>query len=89
MTYAWKSEQQHRELIVKIQKATSSLFGLLVNKIEGKDSHFHVCQVCGSTLLKKTSEKCPICNHTGDYKEVTPLPATSCPVKSSETLNVR
>ncbi|OOZ44746.1 rubrerythrin family protein [Solemya velum gill symbiont] len=81
ITYAWKSEQQHRDLIVKLQKASSAFFGLLVKKIEGKESHFHVCQVCGSTLLEKTSEKCPICSHTGKYKEIPPLSEISCPVK--------
>lgn len=82
ITYAWKAENQHRELIIKIQKASSSFFGMLVKKIEGDDSHFHICQVCGSTLLEKPTEKCPICSHSGRYKEVTPYAENSCQVKN-------
>ena len=82
ITYAWKAEKQHRELIVKLQKASSSFFGLLVKRIEGKDSHIHVCQVCGSTLLEKPAGKCPICGRPASkYLEVAPFSEDSCPAK--------
>ena len=82
ITYAWKAEKQHRDLIVKLQKASSKFFGMLVKRIEGEDSHFHVCQVCGSTLLEKPAGKCPICGRPASkYREIAPFAENSCVAK--------
>jgi rubrerythrin len=79
ITYAWKAEQQHRELIVKIHKAASRMFGLLVGRIEGGESHYHVCAVCGSTLNELPAQQCPICaNPVSSYRGVDPYPEGVC-----------
>ncbi len=75
ITWAWKAEQQHRALIVKIRKAATYFFGLLVHRMEGQESHYYVCQVCGSTLTEIPPDRCPICGSPVDsYKEVPPFP---------------
>jgi rubrerythrin len=61
ITYAWKSEMQHRDLIKKIQSGTGMLFGLLAKKIEDTPAQYFVCQNCGSTLTEFPKEACPIC----------------------------
>ena len=79
ITYAWKAEQQHRDLIVKINKAASRFFGLLVGRIEGGESHYHVCSICGSTLTGLPAGQCPICAHpVSSYREVEPYPQGAC-----------
>ena len=71
ITYAWKSEQQHRDLILKIKKGASWFFGMLVSKIEGKPTRYYVCQVCGATVVELPANQCPICGHPpSDYTEV-------------------
>jgi len=78
ITWAWEAEKQHRDLIIKIRDATSFFFGLLVNRIEGDPSHYHVCQVCGSTLDEPPTGQCPICGHSPDqYQEVPWEPGAS------------
>ena len=73
--YAWESEKQHRDLIVKIQEAVSSWFRVVISRIEGRAAHYHVCQVCGSTLTEVPEKFCPICNHALDnYIEVKGFP---------------
>ena len=85
ISYAWKAEQQHRELIVKIHKAASRMFGLLVGRIEGGDSHYHVCAVCGSTLNELPVNQCPICAHpVSEYHEVEPYPKDACKAPSRD-----
>jgi len=59
--YAWKAEEQHRELLKKIQSGTGIFFGLLTKKIEGSPSQYFVCQNCGSTLSEIPETTCPIC----------------------------
>jgi rubrerythrin len=71
ITYAWKAEQQHRDLILKIKKGASWFFGKLVSKIEGNPTRYFVCQVCGSTVTELPGNQCPICDHPPeDYREV-------------------
>lgn len=75
-TWAWESEKQHRELIIKIRDAAGTWFGLLVRRIEGEPSHYHVCQICGSTLDEPPVSACPICGHpAAHYREVPWQPA--------------
>ena len=71
ITYAWKAEQQHRDLIFQIKKAASWYFGMLVSKIEGSPTRYFVCQVCGSTVMEMPGNRCPICDHPPEqYREV-------------------
>ena len=71
ITYAWKAEQQHRELILQIKKAASWFFGMLVSRIEGDPTRYYVCQVCGATATELPAGQCPICDHpSSEYKEV-------------------
>lgn len=79
ITHAWKSEQQHRELIVKIYNAAKRWFGLLVGRIEGGESHYHICSVCGSTLTELPQHHCPIClEPVSNYREILPYPKNAC-----------
>ena len=75
MTYAWKAEGQHRDLLQKIQKAAKKYFGMLAAHIEGEAAHYYVCEVCGSTLTELPKETCPICSHSAKrYIEVPGFP---------------
>jgi rubrerythrin len=66
-------------MIVKIHKAASRMFGLLVGRIEGGESHYHVCAVCGSTLNELPAQQCPICaNLASSYRKVDPYPKDAC-----------
>lgn len=79
ITHAWKAEQQHRDLIVKLQKSVMRWFGLVVKRIEGEESHIHVCDVCGSTLQELPEAVCPICGRPASgYREVAPYPKGAC-----------
>jgi rubrerythrin len=78
ITWAWMAEQQHRDLILKIQKAATHYFGLLVGRIEEDPSRYYVCQICGSTLTEIPAKQCPIClNPVHYYKEVPGFPGAS------------
>ena len=71
ITYAWKAQRQHRDLIQKIRSGTGILFGLLAKKIEEKPAHYFVCQNCGSTLTKLPKDNCPICGGSvSSYKKI-------------------
>ncbi len=71
ITYAWKAEQQHRDLILKIKDAASWFFGMLVSRIEGNPTRYFVCRICGSTVMELPGGQCPICEHPPEqYREV-------------------
>ena len=77
----WKSEQQHRDLLIQIQKAEIMWFGVSVDKLEDKDYEYHVCQECGSTLTMKPKDKCNICgSDVSKFKTIAPISPASCPV---------
>jgi len=61
ITYAWRAEQQHRELIKDIQSGTGIFFGMLLERFRSTDARYFVCQNCGSTLTVMPTERCPIC----------------------------
>ena len=61
LTYAWKAEQQHRDLIKKMQSASGLFFGKIEKKLEEADDYF-ICQRCGSTLREFPEKVCPICS---------------------------
>lgn len=80
ITYAWRAEQQHRDLILKIRKGASWFFGTLVDRIEGNPSRYYVCQVCGSTVTELPTGQCPICDHPPQqYREVVPFAEAGAP----------
>ena len=71
ITYAWKSEKQHRDIIRKIQSGTGMFFGLLAKRIEGTPVQYFVCQKCGSTLTEFPKDNCPICKGpVSNYKRI-------------------
>lgn len=60
ITYAWKAEMQHRDLIKKMKSSLWLFFGKIVDKL--KEAHeYHVCQRCGSTVFKLPEKSCIIC----------------------------
>jgi len=61
ITYAWKAEMQHRDLIKKMQSAIGFFWGKIVQKLKGTDKYF-VCQRCGSTLFELPKQSCIICD---------------------------
>jgi rubrerythrin len=74
-TWAWKAEEQHRKLIVKMQENVVKWWGIVSSRIEEKPVNYYVCQVCGSTLIKVPKDKCPICDSpASSYKEIPPPP---------------
>ena len=71
MTYAWEAEKMHRDLIIKIWRASKRWFGSLAKRIEAKQSHYYVCNTCGTALTELPDERCPICGRPlSEYKEV-------------------
>ena len=71
ITYAWKSEMQHRDLIKKMKSALGFFFGKIVDKLkEAKD--YYVCQNCGSTVFKPPEKSCIICGSpVAMYRQIT------------------
>lgn len=73
ITYSWKSEQEHRDLIKDIQSGTGIFFGILVERFRLAKVRYFVCQNCGSTLTAMPNERCPICGFPLSwYKEIMP-----------------
>jgi rubrerythrin len=71
MSWAWKSEEQHRNLLKKIHSGTGFLFRAMAKIIEITPMRAFVCQVCGSTVLKLPTKTCPICeNPVSNYKTI-------------------
>ena len=71
ITYAWKAEKQHLDLLKKVLSRTGIFFGELAKKIEKTDVQFFVCQRWGSTLTELRRDMCPICKGpVAQYKEV-------------------
>jgi len=71
ITYAWKSERQHRELVKDIRSGTGIFFGMLAERFRITKARYFVCQNCGSTLTVMPEEKCPICSFAISwYKEI-------------------
>lgn len=85
ITYAWKAEKQHRDLILKIKKAASWFFGMLVSRIEGDPTPYYVCQVGGATATELPVGQCPICGHpASNYKEVPGFDASRAAQKKEQ-----
>ncbi|WP_238701082.1 rubrerythrin family protein [Mariprofundus erugo] len=75
VAYAWRSEQQHRELIKDIQSGTGIFFGMLVERFRTTPVRYFVCQHCGSTLTAMPVERCPVCGFSIEWYKEIPLPA--------------
>jgi len=75
ITYAWKAEQQHRQLIKDIQSGTGIFFGMLLERFRSTTTRYFVCQNCGSTLTALPSQRCPICAFPLSWYKEIPLPA--------------
>lgn len=85
ITYAWKAESQHRDLIHKIRKASKRWFGMVAERIEGEPNRYYICQYCGSTLTELPTQMCPICEHAAsEYQEVPDYPGNAKPKGVSE-----
>ncbi len=71
LTWAWQAEKQHRKLLGRMQKAARKWFKFLIAHIEGEHVDYHVCQICGSTLVERPTESCPICGHpASNYRKI-------------------
>lgn len=80
ITYAWKAESQHRDLIHKIRKASKRWFGMVAERIEDEPSRYYICQYCGSTLTELPLQSCPICDHAvSEYHEIPDYPGNAKP----------
>ena len=75
LTWAWEAEKQHRELLGRMQDAAKKLFRFLIAHIEGEYVDYHVCQICGSTLVERPAGQCPICAHPASHYEQIPYVA--------------
>jgi rubrerythrin len=75
LTYAWKSEKQHRDLLKEIESGTGFFFGTLVQRIEGEPLSFLVCANCGSTVSERPKDRCPVCGGPpSGYEELKKTP---------------
>jgi len=70
ITYAWKAEMQHKNLIKKMKSGLWLFFGKIVDKL--KEAHeYHVCQRCGSTVFELSEKSCVICGSpVSMYKQI-------------------
>jgi len=75
ITYAWKSEQQHRELIKDIRSGTGIFFSMLLKRFRDTSVRYFVCQNCGSTLTAMPTGRCPICAFPISWCKEIPLPS--------------
>ena len=60
ITYTWKVEMQHQDLLKKMGPSLYSPIGRIVDNLK-KAQEYHVCQRCGSTVLKLPEKSCIIC----------------------------
>ena len=70
ITYAWKAEMLHKDLIKKMKSGLWLFFGKIVDKL--KEAHeYHVCQRCGSTVFELSEKSCVICGSpVSMYKQI-------------------
>jgi rubrerythrin len=73
--FAWESERQHREQLLKIRRYSPVLFEKVAKTIDEKTRLYFVCQACGSTLGQVPSPNCPVCaDAPAQYLQV-PIPS--------------
>ena len=66
-TFAWKSEKQHRDVLMKIQRWAPWFFEKVAKTIDEKTDQYFVCQICGSTMDEIPPGKCPICYFSSEH----------------------
>jgi|GEM_PF-278775 len=66
-TFAWESEKQHRDILMKIQRWAPWFFEKVAKTIDEKTDQYFVCQICGSTMDEIPPGKCPICNFSSEH----------------------
>jgi rubrerythrin len=66
-TFAWESEKQHRDVLMKIQRWAPWFFEKVAKTIDEKTDQYFVCQICGSTMDEIPSGKCPICHFSVEH----------------------
>ncbi|UCC55150.1 MAG: rubrerythrin family protein [Gammaproteobacteria bacterium] len=79
LTWAWEAEKQHRKLLGRMQDAARNWFKFLIAHIEGEVVDYHVCKICGSTLVERPAEHCPICNNPASHYRMVPYVAAERP----------
>ena len=84
LTWAWEAEKQHRELLGRMQDAAKNWFTFLIARIEGESVDYHVCQICGSTLVEHPAEYCPVCGHPASHYQKIPYVAAERPEPEEE-----
>jgi len=75
LTWAWEAEKQHRKLLGRMQDAAKKWFKFLIAHIEGEYVDYHVCQICGSTLVERPVDHCPICSQPASHYHAIPYVA--------------
>ena len=60
ITYAWKVETQHRDLIKKMKPPHWPPIGKVIDNLK-KAHEYHLCQRCGSIVYKLPEKSCIIC----------------------------
>jgi rubrerythrin len=66
-TFAWESEKQHRDILMKIQRWAPWFFEKVAKTIDEKTDQYFVCQICGSTMDEIPPGKCPICHFSVEH----------------------
>jgi rubrerythrin len=66
-TFAWESEKQHRDVLMKIQRWAPWFFEKVAKTIDEKTDQYFVCQICGSTMDEIPPGKCPICHFSVEH----------------------
>ena len=75
LTWAWEAEKQHRKLLGRMQDAAKNWFKFLIAHIEGEYVDYHICQICGSTLVERPAGQCPVCGQPASHYEQIPYVA--------------
>ncbi|WP_443147737.1 rubrerythrin family protein [Nitrospira sp.] len=66
-TFAWESEKQHRDILMKIQRWAPWFFEKVAKNIDEETDKYFVCQFCGSTVDEIPSDTCPICHLSSEH----------------------
>jgi len=66
-TFAWESEKQHRDILLKIQRWAPWFFEKVAKTIDEKTDQYFVCQFCGSTMDEIPPDTCPICHFSSEH----------------------
>lgn len=74
-TFAWESEKQHRDILLKIQRWAPWFFEKVAKNIDEETDKYFVCQICGSTVDEIPSATCPICHLSSEHYRKIEYPA--------------